>query len=170
LLVAYPQLTLATFGRFDDVLREPLPPGNLRLATGLAWYARGMALVAARRVDDAAAALDTVRALSVEVTTPPGDPVMSIAERVLAAHIALRTGKSDEAVRLLIEARDIEDGLMYMEPPFWHQPVRQILGAAFLELGRPAEAARAFQEDLERFPKNAWSTSGLKRATERMPK
>ena len=161
LLIAYPQVTMATFGRFDEVLREPLPRSDLRVATGLAWFARGMAFATARRLEEASAALDTVRATSVELRVNPGDAVMSIAERVLGAQISLRSGKSADAIRLLTEAKEIEDGLMYMEPPFWHQPVRHILGNALLELGRPAEAERLFREDLERFPKNVWAVRGL---------
>src|SRR5688500_2787800 len=42
-LVPYHQLVLATFGRWDEVLREPLPPADLRLSSGLAHYARGVA-------------------------------------------------------------------------------------------------------------------------------
>ncbi len=164
LLVAYPHVTLATFGRLDDVLREPLPRGDLRVATGLAWFARGMAFAAKRRFADAGAALDTVRAASAALTTNPGDPVMNIAERVLAAEIAIRSGKPADAIAPLTEAKDIEDGLMYMEPPYWHQPVRHFLGAALLELNRPAEAERAYREDLARFPKNAWATRGLERS------
>lgn len=164
LLVAYPHVTLATFGRYDDVLREPLPRSDLRVATGLAWFARGMAFVATRRLPDARAALDSVRAASAELTTNPGDPVMNIAERVLGAQLALRSGKPADAIALLTEATEIEDGLMYMEPPFWHQPVRHVLGAALLELGRPDEAERFYREDLARFPKNAWSTRGVERS------
>jgi tetratricopeptide (TPR) repeat protein len=165
LLVAYPHVTLATFDRFDEVLREPLPRSDLRVATGLAWFARGVAFAAKQRFADATIALDTVRAISAALTTNPGDPVMNIAERVLAAQIAMRSGKPAEAIAPLTEAKDIEDGLMYMEPPFWHQPVRHVLGAALLELGRPAEAERFYREDLARFPKNVWSMRGLERSS-----
>lgn len=164
LLVAYPHVTLATFERFDEVLREPLPRSDLRVATGLAWFARGVAFAAKQRFGDARAALDTVHAISAALTTNPGDPVMNIAERVLAAQIAIRLGRPADAIAPLTEAKDIEDGLMYMEPPFWHQPVRHVLGAALLELGRAAEAERLYREDLARFPKNAWSIRGLERA------
>jgi hypothetical protein len=123
-----------------------------------------MAFASTRRLSDAEAALDTVRAASREMTANPGDPVMNIAERVLAAEISRRSGKPADAIAPLTEAKDIEDGLMYMEPPFWHQPVRHLLGAALLELGRPAEAERLYREDLARFPKNAWSIRGLERA------
>ena len=40
------------------------------------------------------------------------------------------------AIALLREAVTIEDGLPYSEPPIWHHPPRQILGAVLLEAGR----------------------------------
>ena len=43
-------------------------------------------------------------------------------------------------MRLLREAMALEDAIPYNEPPVWHQPVRQVLGALLLEAGRPAEA------------------------------
>ena len=41
--------TLVTFGRWDEVLAEPLPPADLRYTTGMAYYARGVAFAAKRR-------------------------------------------------------------------------------------------------------------------------
>jgi tetratricopeptide (TPR) repeat protein len=61
LLVAYPQLTFATFGRWDDLLREPLPPADLPLASGLALYARGLAHAARGERAAADAAHDSVK-------------------------------------------------------------------------------------------------------------
>jgi tetratricopeptide (TPR) repeat protein len=164
LVVAYPHLALATFGRVDDVLREPMPRSDLRLATGLAWYARGMAFAASRRMNDARAALDSVRATSAELTSYPGDPVLRIAERALDAEIAVRSGRAAHAIASLVEAKEIEDGLTYMEPPYWHQPVRHLLGAALLAANRPAEAEQLYREDLARFPENVWSLRGLQRS------
>jgi tetratricopeptide (TPR) repeat protein len=164
LIVVYPHLTLATFGRVDEVLREPMPRSDLRLATALAWYARGMAFATSRRMSDARAALDTVRATSAELTSYPGDPVLRIAERVLAAEITLRSGNAADAIAPLVEAKEIEDGLTYMEPPYWHQPVRHLLGAALLAADRAAEAERLYREDLARFPENVWSLGGLQRS------
>jgi tetratricopeptide (TPR) repeat protein len=39
--------------------------------------------------------------------------------------------------------------------------VRQELGAVLLAAGKPAEAQRAFEQDLEFFPENGWSLHGL---------
>src|SRR5688500_2262022 len=54
LLVAYPHLTLATFGRWDEVGREAMPDARLRVATALAWFARGTADARTGRRDAAA--------------------------------------------------------------------------------------------------------------------
>jgi tetratricopeptide (TPR) repeat protein len=87
-----------------------------------------------------------------------------IAERVLAAELA-RTGKDfDATIAALNEAVAIEDQLLYDEPPAWHAPARQSLGAALLAAGKPAEAESAYREELRRNPENGWSLNGLERA------
>ena len=58
-------------------------------------------------------------------------------------------------------AIQLEDQLPYMEPPFWHHPVRQIYGATLLKAGRAADAEKTYREDLERHPENGWSLYGL---------
>ncbi len=153
-------LILATFGRWDEVLAEPQPPSDLRQATGLVTYARGLAFAATGRASDAAAALDTVRAIASAVQ---GDnkEVMQIAVHALSADIAARAGRLDEAVEQYRAAMAIEDAMMYIEPPLWHQPIRHSLGPLLLKAGRAAEAERLFREDLRRFPENGWSLSGL---------
>ena len=75
-LIPYAHQTLATFGLWDDVLREPLPPGDLRLSSGLAHYARGVAFAAKHDWAAAAAALDTVTAIA-RGTSPADRTAMS---------------------------------------------------------------------------------------------
>jgi Flp pilus assembly protein TadD len=53
-----------------------------------------------------------------------------------------------------------------MEPPDWPIPVRQLQGAALLELGRAKEAETAFREDMKKLPDNGWSLSGLQASLE----
>jgi hypothetical protein len=57
-----------------------------------------------------------------------------------------------------------------MEPPDWPIPVRQLEGAALLELGRAQEAEASFAADLQKFPENGWSLSGLQASLERQGK
>lgn len=162
-LVAQPQLILATFGRWEEVLAEPVPPSDLRLATGLVQYARGIAAAATGRAAEADAALDTVSQIAAAYDADLGWPktVLEIAAHSLMGEIAARQGKPGDAVTHLQVAAGLEDGLTYTEPPYWHQPVRHALGAALLEAGRAAEAEAAYREDLERFPENGWSLFGL---------
>jgi len=161
LLPPYPHLTLATFGRWDEVLREPLPASDLRVATGLAHYARGRAQLATGKLDEAAASLDTVQRTAAEVTSGSTSVVLRIATHALRGELASRRGDGEGAVAEYERAQALEDGLSYMEPPYWHAPIRHLHGAALLRVGRAADAERLYREDLRRFPENGWSLFGL---------
>src|SRR5690606_18478707 len=47
------------------------------------------------------------------------------------------------------------------EPPAWFYPIRQSLGAALLEAGRPAEAEVEFRAALARYPRDGRLLFGL---------
>lgn len=161
-MVPYYALTLTTFGRWDDVLAEPLPPADIRMPVAMAHYARGVAHAAKGHPAEAAAALDTVKAI--DEATPadaPAKTAVSIAAHALMGEIATRGGKTDEGIAHFQEALKIEDAGLYFEPPKWYYPIRQSLGAALLKAGRPAEAEAVYREDLKRFPENGWSLFGL---------
>lgn len=160
--VVLPQLTLLTFGEWRAVLDEPMPAPELEQATLMALYARGTALAALGRSGEAQAVLSRV----VEMTqgtegSPEANPIPHIAPMMLRGEIALRAGRADEAVEIFERARDVEDSLLYDEPPLWYRPVRHTLGQAYLDAGRPADAERAYRDDLDRFPANGWSLRGL---------
>lgn len=160
-IVVFHQLELQTFGRWEELLALPLPRSDLRFAVALAHFTRGMAFAATGRTAEAEAALDTVTAVVREL--PEDDTRVStrIGALVLSAELAAKAGRTDEALTSLEEARELEDGMLYQEPPFWHQPVRNFLGALLLKAGRPADAEQCYREDLKRFPNNAWSLAGL---------
>jgi tetratricopeptide (TPR) repeat protein len=161
-MVPYHVLTLTTFGRWDEVLAEPLPPADIRMPVAMAWYARGVAYAAKGQPDKAAAALDTVKAI--DAATPaeaPAKTPVSIAAHALMGEIATRSGKLDEGIAHFREALKIEDAGLYFEPPKWYYPIRHSLGAALLKAGRPAEAEAVYREDLKRFPENGWALFGL---------
>ena len=52
-MVPYYVLTLTTFGRWDDVLAEPLPPADIRMPNAMAHYARGVAYAAKGQLAEA---------------------------------------------------------------------------------------------------------------------
>jgi tetratricopeptide (TPR) repeat protein len=173
-LIPYGDLTLVTFGRWDDLLAAPLPPSDLRISTGLAYYARGVAHAAKGDMAAARAMLDTVRQIAEGTTARDqtamsagageNKTVMQIAMHALMGEIALRENEAEEAVAHFREAAKLEDTFNYTEPPQWYYPVRHSLGAALLKAGKPAEAETAYLEDLERFPENGWALLGLKQA------
>jgi len=172
-LLTYAPLTLVTFGKWDEVLATPLPPSDLRLSTGLAYYARGVAYAAKGQWSEARAALDTVKAIA--AGTSPHDQialssgggenktVIDIAMHALMGEIADRSGQSD-AVSHFREAVRLQDTFNYTEPPQWYYPVRHSLGAALLRQGRAGEAERVYREDLKKFPDNGWALFGLMKA------
>ncbi|HKP77098.1 MAG TPA: hypothetical protein VJT67_16320, partial [Longimicrobiaceae bacterium] len=90
--------------------------------------------------------------------------LLEVAHHALAGELVLRQGRAAEAVPHLQEAVRLQDALRYDEPAPWYYPVRQSLGAALLAAGRPAEAERAYRDDLVRNPRNGWSLFGLAEA------
>ena len=160
--VVFPQLTMLTFGRWAEVLREPAPASVLPQATVMHQYARGVAHAALGDSIAAREIMETLRSEAGMLEDPATqNPVSHIAWRVLAGEIELRSGRPDRAVGHLEAAAAIEDQLLYDEPPLWYRPVRQVLGRAYLEAGRPSDAERAYREDLDRFRENGWSLYGL---------
>jgi Flp pilus assembly protein TadD len=96
--------------------------------------------------------------------------IVGIANELLEADIARARGLVKETRDFFSSAVNLEDRLTYMEPPDWPIPVRQLQGAALLEVGRADEAEAAFNTDLKKFPDNGWSLSGLQASLERQGK
>jgi tetratricopeptide (TPR) repeat protein len=160
-LVAYPFLTLVTFGRWDDVLREPAPRKDLRIATALAAYAQGVAHAAKGHEGVARAQLDTLNAIAKTMQDEPFKSMLGVAQHALMGEIAQRSNRLPEAEQHFAVALKLEDAMTYNEPPDWYYPIRQSLGAVLLRAKRPAEAEQLYRADLARFPENGWSLFGL---------
>ncbi|MGH9382770.1 MAG: hypothetical protein ACRD2N_00535 [Vicinamibacterales bacterium] len=99
----------------------------------------------------------------------PGGPdsgkSVRIMFRELAAQVAMARNDKDRAVSLLKEAVQIEES---MRPPNGAadpvKPSHELLGEVLLEIGKPAEAATAFDQCLLRTPNRARSLIGSARA------
>lgn len=161
---------LVRFGRWDDVLAEPAPPPELRYTTGIWRYARGRALAATGRRDDAAREAAALRAIASESSEDAtigknrAKDLLEIASLVVEGQIASERGETGAAARLLEKAARIEDELRYFEPPDWPEPVRHTLGAVLLKAGRARDAEATYREDLRQNPQNGWSLCGLERS------
>lgn len=169
--------TYLRFGKWDEVLAQPKPDENLHYATAIYHYARARAFAAKGKIKEAKAeraqivpsfgAQDDQRFQNFGV---PGRGLVTIADNVAQADIALAENKSERAVDHLKLAVKAQDNLPYTEPPWWDFPVRQYLGAALMRTKRYAEAASVYRDDLNEWTKNGWSLYGLSEALERSGK
>ncbi|HXL14504.1 MAG TPA: tetratricopeptide repeat protein, partial [Methylomirabilota bacterium] len=165
-----PYYALTRFGNWDEMLRELAPPPDLRYTSGMWHYARGVALAATGKPDEALAEHDSVAAIAAAIPSDAMEglnyarPLLRLATDALEGEMAMRAGRYGEAVESFRTAVAVEDSLHYDEPPAWHYPTRQALGLALLKAGKPAEAEQAFREDLKRYPGNGWSLHGLAEA------
>jgi tetratricopeptide (TPR) repeat protein len=159
-------LLLARFGRWQEVLAAPKSDVG-PLGAVLARYARGSAHAILGNV---AGAESELRALEAARKDVPDDTALfqnseqriaEVASTLLAARIAEARGDRNAAITGYEKAAAQQDALNYNEPPDWYYPVRETLGAALLRAARPADAERAFREDLRRNPRNPRSLYGL---------
>ena len=166
-----PYYALTRFGHWDEMLKEPEPPAFNPVLRATWHYARGLALVATGRTDDAATELQRLRALLPDeaMKQPLFSPnlagsVLAPAPEVLEAEIDAARGNYDSAIAHLERAVRLEDSLVYTEPSEFHYPPRHALGAILLEAGRPGEAETVYWEDLRRNQDNGWALFGLMQA------
>lgn len=172
-----PLQTLTQFGKWSEILAEPAPPENLDYSNAIWRYARGIALAntgdlggAQAEREKLAGVKDTVQIRFLDSADYPAGVLLNIADDLLQGEIALKSGDPDLAATHFQRAVEKQDGLPYMEPPFWYYPTRQSLGQALLEGGRFAEAEAVYRKDLKDYPRNGWSMSGLIAALERQGK
>lgn len=163
-----PTLALVQFGRWNDLLAEPMPDPSLDYATGIQHYARGIAmartgdLAGARGARAALVPLKkTQKIMTLNANDYPADALLEIADALLQGEIAAAAGSQSAAIGHVARAVDLQDQLPYTEPPFWYYPTRQSLGAALLAARRTREAEAVYRKDLEAYPHNGWSMFGL---------
>jgi tetratricopeptide (TPR) repeat protein len=166
-----PLLVRVRFARWDEILATPMPPESRPHARAIWHYAHGRARVATGDVSGARRDLEQLRAIragqgldGLRMEFNSSSDLVAIADGVLAGWIEAGAGRHDAAVAALREAAARQDALRYGEPPEWTVPVRHDLGAVLLLAGRHADAERTFREDLDHFPDNGWSLSGLAEA------
>ena len=161
-------VVLARFGRWDEVLAQPVPPADKHFASAMSHYTRGLALAAKGKLAEAEAQLSAMRAVvdsdaAKKMDSPvlPATSILRICAHDLAGHVALAKKDFDEAISQLTAAVKLEDDMPYMEPPFSYMPMRHGLGAALLAAGRAKDAEDVYRKDLKMNPNNGWSLFGL---------
>ena len=165
-----PLFAYTRFGEWDLILREPRPPEDSLFWTGIWHYARGLAFTATGELDKAGSELYSLQKIAahnsldgyrVTFSRNGAKAILEIAKEVLAGELAAKQGDYEKAIAGLHRGVLLEDNLIYNEPPDWHVPVRQALGAVLLEAGRAAEAEAIYWQDLGNNRENGWSLFGL---------
>ncbi|MGY5120824.1 hypothetical protein ACWC2H_34075 [Streptomyces sp. 900105755] len=176
---------LVRFGRWDDILRLPLPadPRLHCVTTAMLHYARGVAHAATGRIAeavtdrarfrDAVAAVPETRMLFNNTCVD----ILAVASAMLDGELAYRKGDFDTAFAELRRSVDLDDNLPYDEPWGWMQPTRHAYGALLLERGRIAEAEAVYRADLGlddtlpralQHPGNVWALHGFHECLRRL--
>jgi tetratricopeptide (TPR) repeat protein len=156
----------------DEVARSialvlPDPGDSIPYVKAMWHYARGIAQAAQRDFAAAGVEANAIKALEggdftvLKSSGVPAHDVLALARTVIEARIAQAQGDKTAAVELFERAAALQDGLPYMEPPYWYYPVRQSLAVALMQAGRLDEAEAQFQRALKRAPANGWSRYGL---------
>ncbi|GJM28434.1 MAG: hypothetical protein DHS20C17_10690 [Cyclobacteriaceae bacterium] len=167
--LATPLLAQVRFGKWNEILSTPNPGRELKHVRLIWHYARGLAFVAKGEIHQAQEELDALIILAKDPDLEnllanymnPSSMVIPIAIHVLSGEMAAAQGETAKAVGLLEKGIELESQLVYSEPPAWHIPVRQNLGAVLLQSGQPAQAQQVYEKDLEINRENGWSLLGL---------
>ncbi len=170
-----PALTLVRFGQWDTVLGALAPEREQRFLTGIHHYTRGIAQTRKGDLEAAGTELAALRAVAAEPAmqefilaggTAPASGLLAIGIADLEGELAFARGDPKQAIVEFERAVELQDALVYMEPPPWYFPQRQALGAALLRTGDAARAEKVYRADLEQYPRNGWSLYGLARSLE----
>lgn len=176
---------LVRFGRWDDLIAEPLPDDRelYCTTTAIVHYGRGIAHAAKGQLPQALAEQEAFTAAVARVPESrylfnnTSHDILAVAAAMLHGEIAYRQDSFDEAFENLRRAIELSDNLAYDEPWGWMQPVRHAYGALLLEQDRVEEAAAVYEADLGldptlsrpcQHPNNLWSLHGYHECLQRL--
>ncbi|MCF2514474.1 tetratricopeptide repeat protein [Sphingomonas sp. G124] len=165
---AAPYFATLQFASPAEVLAMPEPDPRLVYVQGIRHYVRAVAYAEQnnRRGFDRELA-DLKRLQGSELLKPmvdqgmPAPDLLALAEHVALGKQASFRGRHLQAADHFRAALAIENGIPYMEPPWWYYPVNQSLGAALYRAGKYEEARQAFTAALAKYPGNGWALYGL---------
>jgi tetratricopeptide (TPR) repeat protein len=176
---------LVRFGRWDELIAQPLPENpdlycstaaTIHYGRGIAHAARGQLAQAHAEREAFAAAYARIPDSRYLFNNTVRD-IMGIASEMLDGEIAYREGQFDTAFAHLRQAIERDDSLPYDEPWGWMSPTRHAYGALLLEQGRVEEAAAVYAADLGldptlsracQHPNNVWSLHGYHECLQRL--
>ena len=158
---------LMRFGLWEEMLQEPAPAEIYPVANALWHHGRAIALANLGRFAEAREEADAFEDAAkripddAKVRRASREDLLAVARGMMWGEILFKEGDVEGGLASLRRAVEVEDRLIYSEPPAWMQPVRHALGALLMDAGQLEEAEKVYREDLERFRNNVWSLHGL---------
>ncbi|HBX66285.1 MAG: hypothetical protein CL670_05995 [Balneola sp.] len=167
----YHVLTLVRFGRFDEIPAISTKP-NGDVALGIWHFSQGYA---ALKMNDIKKAENQLKELQKLAENSDGrfrfhsaENLLGTVKGILEGEIHWAEGDLGAALMSFQEGVMFYDNLDYDEPePLPFSP-RHWLGALYLEMDQPDNAADTFKKELENHPNNGWSLYGLLEAEKAM--
>jgi len=167
--LAMPIWTLVRFGKWEDVLKYPRPDAAHHWMTAMWHFSRGMAFARTGKPAEGRKELQAMLALQPQI---PNEVVMqnkahdifAIAHHMLAGTLAESQRDFSASIQHFQQAVAAQNNLIYIEPPEWPFPMREVLGHGYLAAGKYEEAEKTFRADLDVNPRNGRSLFGLAEA------
>ncbi|KAI1505181.1 TPR domain protein [Biscogniauxia marginata] len=168
---------LIRFGRWQDIVDLPFPDDAelYCVTTAMTYYAKGVALAATGKVDEAAKQRESFTK-AVEAVAPSRMlfnnkclDILQVAESMLDGELEYRRGNYESAFSHLRKAIERSSALPYDEPWGWMQPPSHAYGALLVEQGHYDQAVEVYADDLgisDKLPralqhrKNVWALHG----------
>jgi hypothetical protein len=168
------------YGYFDTLARYIMESGDWQLASNLppvpasrdfaAMRLQIKVMAAAKQKDAPAAraAADRIVLLSNKVGQRPlAEKVLTIQAKEAEAEAALASGDTQKAIANMNDAVRIEDSIYALsQPPYPPIPVHELYGTMLLEMNRPAQAQKQFDDSLKRTPGRPKAIYGLARSAQ----
>jgi tetratricopeptide (TPR) repeat protein len=169
---------LVRFGRWQDIIDEPLPddPELYPVSTAMQHYARAVAHATLKkfvRADEEREQFhESLRRIPPQrkVFNNSAHSILAVGEKMLDGELEYHKGNHELAFACLREAVARDDNLEYVEPWAWMHPPRHALAALLAEKGNLAEAEEIYRDDLglsgriqrcAQHPDNVWALHGL---------
>jgi Tfp pilus assembly protein PilF len=150
-------------------VRQLAPLANFRWGEAHILFARAIGAARTGRIAAAREEVAKLREIEQALTIPPGTydwrTQVAIERQIAEAWVAHVEGRSEDAVRLMRAAGDLDDATeKHPVTPGAILPAREQLGELLLELGRPAAALHEYEASLRRAPRRLAGLYGAARA------
>jgi tetratricopeptide (TPR) repeat protein len=117
-----PLATMVRFGKWNEILIEPIPPKTLTVFYSYDIFARGFAHANLNEIEEAKKNRDTLLGLN-------KSKLINLEIEMLEGEIDRVSGNLSDAIKHFQKAQEIEKSLPYTDPPVWLPPVSHNLQA-----------------------------------------